>query len=209
MVNAEIIKGYFPDLTSDQFRDLKTLYPVYEQINSRINLISRKDFANFYIHHVLHSLALGAFCTFPAGKRVIDIGTGGGFPGIPLAIFFPEVHFTLVDSIGKKIRAVDEVVEILNLKNVTTLNTRTESLNSKFDIAVARAVAPMSELWMWMDGKWTGKPVFYLLKGGDLHEEMNDLLQMARGTKFGQHMIIEKFNEPFFETKKVIELHGR
>jgi 16S rRNA (guanine527-N7)-methyltransferase len=139
----------------------------------------------------------------------LDIGTGGGFPGIPLAIMYPEVTFTLVDSIGKKIRAVEEVVEILELKNVTALNSRAENLRGNVDIAVARAVAPTSELWHLMENKWSSKPCFYLLKGGDLTEELNELLHIFPGTKIAQHQISKAFSEEYFETKKVLELHGR
>lgn len=209
MVSAEIIEKYFPGLDAGRSELYSHLYPVYAEINARINLISRKDFENFYIHHVLHSLALAAFCEFPDRSRVIDIGTGGGFPGIPLAIMYPEVHFTLVDSIGKKIRAVQEVADALGLKNVKALNSRTETLNARFDIATARAVAPMKELWTWMKGKWTTTPVLYLLKGGDLSLEMNELLQAAPGTEIRQYLISDQFAESFFETKKVILLHGR
>lgn len=204
----QIITEHFPHLTEKQITEFAKLNGIYEKLNQMVNLISRKDFENFYTHHVLHSLALAKCFDFPAANKVIDIGTGGGFPGIPLAIMFPEVQFFLVDSIGKKIRAVQEVADILNLQNVTALNSRTEALNIKCDIAVARAVAPMLSLWNWMEGHWLQKPQFYLLKGGDLAEEMNELLTEKRGVKFQQFQISDYFDFPFFETKKAIKVTG-
>lgn len=206
MVNSDIIFENFPDLTPSQKEDFNRLYSIYERLNERVNLISRKDFENFYLHHVLHSLALVKFCTFSDNQTIIDIGTGGGFPGIPLAIMFPNCTFYLVDSIGKKIAAVQEVCDHLGLENVKALNSRTESLNIQCDIAVARAVAPMKSLWMWMEGKWKQKPLFHLLKGGDLAEEMNELLETVSRCKFSQHQIAEVFDQPFFETKKVVTI---
>jgi 16S rRNA (guanine527-N7)-methyltransferase len=208
MVSAELIKTYFPQISESQFKAFERLQPIYLELNERINLISRKDFDNFYVHHVLHSLALAKMCEFPDGARVIDIGTGGGFPGIPLAIMFPHVQFILVDSIGKKIRAVQEVVDILDLQNVNALNNRTESLNIKFDIAVARAVAPMLDLWQWTLSRWNNKALFYLLKGGDLTEEIKTLQEMGPKLQVTENGISEIFSESFFETKKVIRIQG-
>lgn len=207
MVSADIIFKEFPNLTDSQKSDFNRLYPIYKGLNEKVNLISRKDFENFYVHHVLHSLALAKFFDFSQHPTVIDIGTGGGFPGIPLAILFPKSKFYLVDSIGKKISAVQEVCDNLGLENVTALNSRTEELNVKCDIAVARAVAPMTKLWTWMEGKWKNKPTFYLLKGGDLTEEMNDFLQLAPKCKISQKTIADIFDAPFFETKKAIGLY--
>jgi 16S rRNA (guanine527-N7)-methyltransferase len=208
MVSAELIKTYFPQISESQFKAFERLQPIYLELNERINLISRKDFDNFYVHHVLHSLALAKMCEFPDGARVIDIGTGGGFPGIPLAIIFPNVQFILVDSIGKKIRAVQEVVDILDLQNVNALNNRTESLNIKFDIAVARAVAPMLDLWQWTLSRWNNKALFYLLKGGDLTDEIKTLQEMGPKLQVTENAISEIFSESFFETKKVIRIQG-
>jgi 16S rRNA (guanine527-N7)-methyltransferase len=138
--------------------------------------------------------------------KVIDIGTGGGFPGIPLSIMFPEVQFTLCDSIAKKIRAVQDVIDRLELKNATALNSRTEQLSGKYDLATARAVAPMIDLWNWMKGKWAANPRFCLLKGGDLASEMNDLLMVQKSLKIRSSSIADFYIEPFFETKKVISI---
>lgn len=204
MVNAERIFSSFPDLSETQRRQFSMLGELYAWHNERVNLISRKDMDQFYVHHVLHSLALAKVCDFKPGQQVIDIGTGGGFPGIPLSILFPETSFTLCDSIGKKIRVVQDIIATLELENADAVNERTEKLGKKFDIATARAVAPMTELWNWMKGQWKGKPRFYLLKGGDLAAEMNELLDREPGLNFQVTNIADLFEEPFFETKKVI-----
>lgn len=208
MVNAELIFHYFPDLNDTQKAQFVALQEVYQQENEKVNLVSRKDMDNLYVNHILHSLALAKTCQFAPGMKVIDIGTGGGFPGIPLAILFPETEFVLCDSIGKKIRAVAAVAEATGLRNVQATNSRTEALNQQFDVATARAVAPMLSLWNWMQGQWTGKPVFYLLKGGDLVAEMNELLDLAPKTSIRQFPISDIFTEPFFETKKVVEIRA-
>jgi 16S rRNA (guanine527-N7)-methyltransferase len=146
----EIILDYFADFTPAQLRQLTALRPLYTEWNGKINVISRKDIDSLYEKHVLHSLAIAAAFTFTPGMEVIDIGTGGGFPGIPLAIFFPDTRFHLVDSIGKKIKVVDAVREALGLANVTTQHIRAEEIKQrKFDVAVSRAVAPLKELWQW------------------------------------------------------------
>jgi 16S rRNA (guanine527-N7)-methyltransferase len=207
MVNAELIFRYFPELSEKQKTQFQQLEALYQEHNQRVNVISRKDMEMFYIHHVLHSLALAKAYEFPAGSEVIDIGTGGGFPGIPLAIFFPDVEFTLCDSIGKKVAVVADVIEKLGLKNAAAVNSRTESLNKHFDIATARAVAPMLQLWTWMQGQWNHKPCFYLLKGGDLQEETAELLKLKSSLTIHEQPISQWFEEPFFETKKVISIY--
>lgn len=204
MVGAEIIFHYFPELSPEQRAKFAALKDIYAWHNERVNLISRKDMDSFYLHHILHSLALTKVCAFTPGMKVIDIGTGGGFPGIPLCIMFPQVQFTLCDSIAKKIRAVQDVIDRLELKNATALNNRTEQLSGKYDMATARAVAPMTELWNWMKGKWASEPHFCLLKGGDLADEMNELLTIQKNLKIKSTGIADFFTEPFFETKKVI-----
>jgi 16S rRNA (guanine527-N7)-methyltransferase len=154
----------------------------------------------------LHSLALAKTCSFPSGSQVIDIGTGGGFPGIPLAIVFPDVNFTMCDSIGKKIMVVNDVIEQLELHNSQAINSRTETINLKFDIATARAVAPAINLWNWMNGQWRNKPRFHLLKGGDLTEELNELRLSQPRVSIEETAISTLFEEAFFETKKVISI---
>lgn len=181
--HMELIQQYFSEFSETQLSQLTALGAVYQEWNEKINVISRKDMDSLYEKHVLHSLSIAAVFEFPAGARVIDLGTGGGFPGIPLAIFFPEVQFHLVDSIGKKIKVVEAVKEALQLSNVTTQHTRAEDIrNRQFDIMVSRAVAPLKDLWQW------GKPLLkksrevkpgqlqanglICLKGGDLTQEI-------------------------------------
>lgn len=148
--NLELITQYFADFSPAQLEQLAALEGLYHDWNSKINVISRKDIEGLYEKHVLHSLSVAAVFEFPAKSSVIDIGTGGGFPGIPLAIFFPEVQFHLVDSIGKKLKVVDDIASSLGLANVSTQHTRAEEIrNRKFDFAVSRAVAPLGELWKW------------------------------------------------------------
>ncbi|MBM3399377.1 MAG: 16S rRNA (guanine(527)-N(7))-methyltransferase RsmG [Bacteroidetes bacterium] len=208
MVGAEIIFKHFPELSEKQKQRFLQLETLYKEHNQRVNVISRKDMDMFYLHHVLHSLALAKAFEFPTGSEVIDIGTGGGFPGIPLTILFPNVEFTLCDSIGKKVAVVTDVIEKLGLKNATAVNSRTETLNKHFDIATARAVAPMLQLWTWMQGKWNHKPCFYLLKGGDLTKEITELLKIKSSLKVQKQSISQWYEEPFFETKKVISIYA-
>lgn len=182
------------------------MFELYETENAKVNVISRKDMDNFYIHHVLHSLALVKFGDFSEAKTVIDIGTGGGFPGIPLAIVYPEIEFFLVDSIGKKIRVVESIANDLGLTNVKVKNARVESLPNKFDMAVARAVAPSIELYRWMQKNWKKQPHFSLLKGGDLVEELNELIQENSRLEIKVESIASFYTEPFFETKKVVNI---
>jgi 16S rRNA (guanine527-N7)-methyltransferase len=159
---------------------------------------------NFYIHHVLHSLSLLEFANFDQAKSVVDIGTGGGFPGIPLAIALPEIQFHLVDSIGKKINVVNAVAEEIGLNNVRASHVRIEDLKEQFDMAVSRAVAPTKDLLVWMHQHWKGPVNMALLKGGDLSEELNEALDARPKLKFQVKSIQSKFKEPFFETKKVV-----
>lgn len=201
----KLIFSYFPNLTSEQqgqFRKLAELYPFW---NAQINVISRKDISSLYLHHVLHSLAIAKFVTFSQGAHVLDVGTGGGFPGIPLAILYPEVHFHLVDSIGKKIKVVREVAEGLGLKNVEADHIRAEQIDTKYDFVVSRAVTRLAEFYPWVQGKFLRKDkhaipngIIYL-KGGDLREEIKESRLQAQIFPI-QHY----FKEDFFETKSVV-----
>ncbi len=204
----EIVSRYFPDLTTRQLEQLASLEELYRLWNDRINVISRKDIDQLAVRHVLHSLAIAKVCRFRAGARVLDVGTGGGFPGIPLAILFPEARFTLVDSIGKKIRVVEEVARAIGLQNVTPLHARVETLPGRYDFVVSRAVTRMKPFvdWVWEKiepGNTAGSlPAGILyLKGGDLTEELAET-----GRPYRLYAIADWFDDPFFETKKVVYL---
>jgi 16S rRNA (guanine527-N7)-methyltransferase len=203
------IEKYFPDLTDLQRKQLTELEGLYKFWNEQINVISRKDTENFYERHVLHSMGIAKIMTFKDGTTILDIGTGGGFPGIPLAILFPNCRFTLIDSVGKKIKVVNEVAESLGLTNVIGIHGRAESLKEKFDFIVSRAVTAMPAFLYWTKGKFNKKSnnslpngILYL-KGGDLKEELKPLKQKHKITPLNKY-----FNEDFFETKKVVYVAG-
>ena len=205
MNSVQLILKYFPDLTGQQLHQFTQLEELYKKWNNQINVISRKDTDNFYERHVLHSLGIAKIINFKKGSEILDIGTGGGFPGIPLAILFPDVHFTLVDSIGKKIKVVNEVAKELELKNVIGIHTRAENINQKFDFIVSRAVTAMPDFLKWVDKKFNKTNINDLtngilyLKGGDLLDEMSGV------KKFYEFYELNKvFNESFFDTKKVV-----
>ncbi|MEO2064821.1 MAG: 16S rRNA (guanine(527)-N(7))-methyltransferase RsmG [Christiangramia sp.] len=202
----ELIRKYFPNLTPDQLEKFGKLEDLYKDWNLKINVVSRKDIDELYIRHVLHSLGIARLQQFKDGSRIMDVGTGGGFPGIPLAILFPEVRFTLVDSIGKKIKVVNEVSEGLGLTNVRTFNQRVEEIQEQFDFIVSRAVAAMPTFVHWTKGKIAKENkhdrrngIIYL-KGGDLEEE----LQAYRTAEV--YELSDYFEESFFETKKLVYL---
>lgn len=200
------VLNYFCDLSTEQQKQFEAIADLYKDWNQKINVVSRKDIDEIYLRHVLHSLAIAKFVDFIPDSKVIDVGTGGGFPGIPLAILFPEVHFTLVDSIGKKIKVVNEVVEGLDLKNVTAINDRVENVDGHFDFIISRAVAAMPTFVHWVKGKIAKhskhslKNGIIYLKGGDLSEE----LQAYRNVEVIP--INDYFEEDFFSTKKIVYL---
>lgn len=203
----EIILKYFPGLTSEQIKLFEKLQPLYTEWNSKINVISRKDIDFLYERHVLHSLAIVRFIRFTPGSKILDVGTGGGFPGIPLAIFFPNVEFNLVDSIGKKIKVVNAVAQSLGLKNVTAEQIRAEQLKNKYDFVVSRAVTQLPEFVSWIRKNIALKQqnavpngVIYL-KGGNLEGEIRPF----RKTAFVQNLS-DYFDEEFFETKKLVHV---
>ena len=202
----ELILKYFPQLSDEQKSQFMLLGKLYEDWNTKINVVSRKDIDELYLRHVLHSLGIAKIEPFLPGSRILDVGTGGGFPGIPLAILFPEVQFHLVDSIGKKIKVVEEVVEGLELKNVKATNDRVENISGKYDFIVSRAVAQMETFVHWVNGKIAKKSlherkngIFYL-KGGDLAEELKFF------PKATVYPLKDYFEEDFFETKSVVHL---
>lgn len=203
----DVIQKYFPHLNETQIAYFKQLEPLYAHWNAKINVISRKDFSELYERHVLHSLAIAKFVKFTPGTNVLDVGTGGGFPGIPLAIFFPGVKFHLIDSVGKKIKVVNGVVDALNLKNVVAEQIRAEQLKQKYDFVVSRAVTRLPEFVKWVRGNISNKQknaipngILYL-KGGDLNAE----IQPFKKDVFIQNLS-DYFEEEFFETKKLVHL---
>jgi 16S rRNA (guanine527-N7)-methyltransferase len=201
-----LIQKYFADFTEQQTQQFAALEELYTEWNAKINVISRKDIDSIYLHHVLHSLSIAAIADFQPGTHVIDIGCGGGFPGVPLAIFFPQVKFHLVDSIAKKLKVVDAICEGANIKNITTQHTRAEDIkNRKFDYAISRAVAPLKDLWKWASPllkKDHTKPLpngLICLKGGDLSQEI-----FESGLRPKMMPIFKIFPEEYFEEKYVI-----
>lgn len=204
-VKPDIILKYFPDLTAQQIDQFTQLFELYVFWNAQINVISRKDIEELYERHVLHSLGIAKICTFKAGESVLDVGTGGGFPGIPLAILFPETQFQLVDSIGKKIKVVKEVASALGLNNLKADHLRAEQVKEKFNFVVSRAVTRLGEFYPWIQGKFKKDAInaipngILYLKGGDLEEEIKESKLKAE-----LYPLSEFFEEDFFETKYVV-----
>ena len=202
---VKLLLKYFPDLTEEQRKQFAALYELYIDWNSKINVISRKDIENLYEHHVLHSLGIARVIRFRAGSSVMDLGTGGGFPGIPLAILFPDTKFHLVDSIGKKVRVATEVANAIGLKNVTFRHARAEEEKQTFDFVVSRAVMPLADLIKIIRKNISPKQQNALpnglicLKGGELEHEA-----MPFKHKTSMHNLNEDFDEKFFQTKKVV-----
>lgn len=200
-----IIEKYFPSLTEHQKEQFRALYDLYADWNAKINVVSRKDFEQLYLRHVLHSLAIAKVCQFEAGVKVLDVGCGGGFPSVPLAIMFPDVQFVSADSIGKKITVVKGVCEGAGITNIDARHTRVEQIPEKFDYVISRAVTEMPQFvkWIWSKiehgQKGTLPNGILYLKGGDLTEELS-----ATRMKWTEYQIADFFEEEFFETKKVV-----
>ncbi|MEQ9299115.1 MAG: 16S rRNA (guanine(527)-N(7))-methyltransferase RsmG [Cyclobacteriaceae bacterium] len=201
----ELIKSYFPELSQKQYGQLEKLLPLYQEWNAQINVISRKDIDELYTRHVLHSLGIAKVIQFKPSTTILDVGTGGGFPGIPLAILFPESDFHLVDSIGKKIKVVNEVASALGLENLTASHQRVEKVSGTYDFVVSRAVTRMKPFIHWVHQKIKtegnndlANGILYL-KGGDLAEEMKEVKR-----PWSEYLLTNYFSDPFFETKKVI-----
>jgi 16S rRNA (guanine527-N7)-methyltransferase len=206
-MKADIIKKHFPSITDQQLAQFEQLFPLYAEWNEKINVISRKDIDNLMLHHVLHSLAIAKFIDFKPGTEILDVGTGGGFPGIPLAILFPEVNFHLVDSIGKKIKVVQGVAEALGLQNVQATHGRAEDIDGEFEFIVSRAVTRLLPFFNWVRKKISPnsyhdlKNGLLFLKGGDLSEELKELER-----KHKVFHLSKNFKDEFFATKKLVHV---
>ncbi len=200
----EILLKYFPNLTQKQIQEFASLQQLYTEWNEKINVISRKDIENLYERHVLHSLSIAKFVQFKNATKVMDLGTGGGFPGLPLAILFPDARFHLVDSIGKKLKVIEAVKEELGLKNLSTFHSRSEDMKFQYDFVVSRAVAPLADLLSWTKGKYTAHdqlPVrngLICLKGGDIDAEI------SVATKVQKVSLSRYYSEPFFSDKFLV-----
>lgn len=206
----DLIPKYFPELSKKQLDQFDQLWSLYHDWNARINVISRKDIDELYLRHVLHSLSIAKLFTINDGTKVLDVGTGGGFPGIPLSIYFPEVEFKLIDSIGKKIKVVNEVIKAAKINNAQGMQIRAEEIKDQFDIVVSRAVTQLPKFVSWVSKKikkgnssGVGNGIIYI-KGGDLEEELSKLSWTKEVYDLSTH-----FNEEFFETKKVVHLAKR
>ncbi|MCX7987601.1 MAG: 16S rRNA (guanine(527)-N(7))-methyltransferase RsmG [Bacteroidales bacterium] len=202
----EIIWKYFPELSPIQRSQLSQLPDIYTYWNEKINVISRKDISNIIEHHILHSMSVAKICTFTSNQKVIDIGTGGGFPGIPLAILFPNTHFTLVDSVGKKIKVVKEISTTLGLKNIEAIHGRVENLPTYYHTAVSRAVTNISTLTSWIKEKLTPvspkiSPSLIVFKGDNVKEELSNIQY-----PYKIHSLSEIFDEEFFKSKVLVEI---
>ncbi|MDB3904965.1 16S rRNA (guanine(527)-N(7))-methyltransferase RsmG [Crocinitomicaceae bacterium] len=199
----DLIQKYFPEISKEKYDKLKELKYHYEEWNQKINVISRKDIENFYERHVLHSLAITKVIQFNDHSQIIDVGTGGGFPGVPLAIMFPKANFTLLDSIGKKLKVIDEITKALHIKNVKTIHSRVENIDGKYDYILSRAVTNLPNFVKLTKKirktKSTYNSGIYYLKGGDFEMELKQINQKSQTTELSLY-----FEEDFFVTKKII-----
>ncbi|MDO1501471.1 16S rRNA (guanine(527)-N(7))-methyltransferase RsmG [Winogradskyella maritima] len=202
----ELLKNYFPDVTEDQLHKFEALEGLYKEWNAKINVVSRKDIDELYLRHVLHSLGIAKVMPFADGSSILDVGTGGGFPGVPLAIMFPNCKFHLVDSINKKLKVINGVAEALGLQNIRTTHSRVEDIDEQYDFIVSRAVTQMPEFTKWVKGKIAKeqknslKNGILYLKGGDLTEEL------SKYSTVKLFPLSDYFEEDFFETKKIVYL---
>jgi 16S rRNA (guanine527-N7)-methyltransferase len=209
----DIILKYFPSLSEKQQQQFAMLFDLYKNWNERINLVSRKDIDALYEKHILHSLAIAKFISFKSRTRILDIGTGGGFPGVPLAILFPDAEFILCDSIAKKINVAEDISETIGLRNTDFVIGRVEQLKEKFHFIVSRAVAPMEQLYRWTqhyledDEFNTRSNGYLLLKGGDLKEETRDIKRINKKLYVEEYPVSTWFSEEFFETKKLVYIY--
>jgi len=198
----DLLKRYHTEISPEKLKIYKSLYDIYNEKNKKVNLISRKDFENFYLHHIIHSLSITKFELVKKENKIIDLGTGGGLPGIPLAIYYNNKKFILVDSIRKKISAVDEIIKELNVKNISTINNRVENLNINADIIICRSVSSVKNIIRWTKGLLNKEGKLILLKGGNVNKELKNIR-----SSFTIYNLDDIYSENYFNDKKIIEIH--
>ena len=198
----DLLERYHMEISQEKLEIYKSLYDIFKDLNNKVNLISRKDFENFYLHHIIHSLSITKFELIKDENNIIDLGTGGGLPGIPLAIYYNRKNFLLVDSIRKKISAVDKIINKINAKNISTLNNRAENLDIKADIIICRSVSSVDNLIQWTKGLLNDKGRLILLKGGNVNKELKNI-----SSRFTIYNLDDIYSENYFNDKKIIEIH--
>ena len=198
----DLLERYHMEISQEKLEIYRLLYGIYKDLNDKVNLISRKDFENFYLHHIIHSLSITKFKLIKDENNIIDLGTGGGLPGIPLAIYYNRKNFLLVDSIRKKISAVDKIINKINAKNISTLNNRAENLDMKADIIICRSVSSVDNLIQWTKGLLNEEGRLILLKGGNVNKELKNI-----SSSFTIYNLDDIYSEDYFNDKKIIEIH--
>ena len=198
----DLLERYHMEISQEKLEIYRSLYDIYKDLNGKVNLISRKDFENFYLHHIIHSLSITKFELIKDENNIIDLGTGGGLPGIPLAIYYNRKNFLLVDSIRKKISAVDKIINKINVKNISTLNNRAENLDIKADIIICRSVSSIDNLIQWTKGLLNDEGRLILLKGGNVNKELKNI-----SSRFTIYNLDDIYSENYFKDKKIIEIH--
>ena len=198
----DLLERYHMEISQEKLEIYRSLYGIYKDLNDKVNLISRKDFENFYLHHIIHSLSMTKFELIKDENNIIDIGTGGGLPGIPLAIYYNRKNFLLVDSIRKKITAVDKIINKINAKNISTLNNRAENLDIKADIIICRSVSSVDNLIQWTKGLLNDEGRLILLKGGNVNKELKNIR-----SRFTIYKLDDIYSDNYFTDKKIIEIH--
>ena len=198
----DLLERYHMEISKEKLEIYRLLYDIYKDLNDKVNLISRKDFENFYLHHIIHSLSITKFELIKDKNNIIDLGTGGGLPGIPLAIYYNRKNFLLVDSIRKKISAVDKIIYKINVKNISTLNDRAENLDIKADIIICRSVSSVDNLIQWTKGLLNDEGRLILLKGGNVNKELKNI-----SSRFTIYNLDDIYSENYFKDKKIIEIH--
>ena len=198
----DLLKRYHTEISPEKLKIYKSLYDIYNEKNKKVNLISRKDFENFYLHHIIHSLSITKFALIKKENKIVDLGTGGGLPGIPLAIYYNNKKFILVDSIRKKISAVDAIIKELNVENISTINNRVENLNINADIIICRSVSSVKNIIRWTKGILNKEGKLILLKGGNVNKELKNIR-----SSFTIYNLDDIYSENYFNDKKIIEIH--